>query len=117
MEHLFHTAISFVESSMYLCGEIAIIVFEVIGLGIIVLAGIKGIAALSKKSVDTSLLLLKGFGLGLTFLLGGEIIKTMFAHDLNDVLALVGIVIMRVALAILVHWEKEHEQHNGVHQH
>ena len=49
--------------------------------------------------------------MGLSFKLGGEILRTVIVRDFTEV-ALVGcIIVLRAALNILLHWEIRNEHH------
>ena len=55
--------------------------------------------------------LLKGFSTGLSFLLGAEILKTIALEEVSELMMVGGVIVMRVALSILIHWEMKQEQH------
>ena len=46
--------------------------------------------------------------LALEFMLGGEILRTVIAHELSDILIVGAIIVLRVALTLLIHWESKH---------
>ncbi len=90
--------------------EWSIVFFELVGVIIIICTGIRGLYDLIKKNRRTSYMLLHGLSLGLTFLLGGEILKTITIKSWQDVQLVLGIIVMRVTLAILSHWEMKKEK-------
>ena len=73
--------------------EYAIFMFEIVGVLILIWAGIKGIYNFLKKDPQTGLKLAEGMAMALQFKLGGEI------------LLVGGIIVLRIALTILIHWE------------
>ena len=54
---------------------------------------------------------MKGFSTGLSFLLGAEILKTIALEEVSELMMVGGVIAMRVALSILIHWEMKQEQH------
>ena len=100
---------------MYIVAEYMILAFEIVGIIMLIHAGICGIVDYVKKDAETGLKLSEGMGMALQFLLGGEILRTVIVADMDSLLHVGGIVVLRVALTILTHWElknrKEAEQH------
>lgn len=92
-------------------GEFAVLLFELLALIMIIYAGGKGAISLFKKDDNVALDLLKGFSTGLSFLLGAEILKTIALEEAVELLMVGGVIAMRVALSILIHWEMKQEQH------
>ena len=92
-------------------GEIAVLLFELMALVMIVITGAKGFLSLLRRDGNNvALMLLQGFSIGLSFLLGAEILKTIVLEDVRELLIVGGVVVMRVALSILIHWEMKQEQ-------
>ena len=89
------------------CGEI---IFNVISLFILFSTGIKGLYHYFKHKKNTTYEILEGSAGGLTFLLIGEVMHTIIVRDLNSVILVGGIVLMRVALTLLVHYEMKLEK-------
>ena len=85
-------------------GEVAVLFFELLALIMIIYAG-------CKKDDNVALDLLKGFSTGLSFLLGAEILKTIALEEVSELMMVGGVIAMRVALSILIHWEMKQEQH------
>lgn len=94
--------------------EAGTLMFEFIGVIILVLAGLVGIYNFIKKNPYTRLELAKGMSLGLEFKMGGEILRTVAVTRWNDLALVGGIILLRAALAFLIHWEmKKDEEKNG----
>ncbi len=91
-------------------GNIVILLFELTALAVILSAGIKGLFHVFHKDDNTALDILKGFSVGLSFLLGGEILKTVILHDAEELIIVAGVVILRVSLSLLIYWELQHEK-------
>lgn len=54
---------------------------------------------------ELKLQLAQGMTLGLEFLLAGEILKTIVARDIYELIAVGGLVIIRSLITLLLHWE------------
>ena len=92
--------------------EAAILIFEFIGVGIILFSGIRGFVLYIRRSPDTKLTLAKGLAMGLEFKLGSEILRTVVVRDWKEIGIVAGIIALRAALTFLIHWEiKEEEKH------
>lgn len=89
--------------------DVSIVFFELVGVVIIVIAGIKGIYSAIKKSPLTRLNLAKGMAMGLEFKLGSEILRTVIARDFSEILTVGAIIALRAALTFLIHWEIKNE--------
>ncbi len=100
---------------MHLGVEYVILAFEIVGILMLIYTGIKGLVNVSKKDPEVGLKLCEGMGMALQFLMGGEILRTVIVSDMDGILHVGGIVVLRVALTLLTHWElKNHreELHN-----
>lgn len=93
----------------YIVG-IAIIIFEFIGVGIIIVSGIKGFCNYVKRNPETKLTLAKGLAMGLEFKLGSEILRTVVVREWTEIAAVAGIIALRAALTFLIHWEIREEE-------
>lgn len=83
----------------------AILMFEFIGVFILVVAGMVGIYNHIKKNPYTRLELAKGMALGLEFKMGGEILRTVAVTGWEEIGMVAGIILLRAALTFLIHWE------------
>ena len=90
----------------------AILLFEFIGVGIIIFSGIRGFFLYIRRSPDTKLTLAKGLAMGLEFKLGSEILRTVVVRDWKEIgIGIVaGIIALRAALTFLIHWEIKEEE-------
>lgn len=92
--------------------EIAILVFEFIGIGVIICSGIKGFVYYIRKNPNVKLTLAHGLEIGLEFKLGSEILKTVIVREWEEILTVGAIIALRAALTFLIHWEiKEENKH------
>ncbi len=102
------------EALLRLIVEIAILIFEFIGVGIILYSGMRGFILCLKRSPSTKLTLAKGLALGLEFKLGSEILRTVVVREWTEIGTVAGIIVLRAALTFLIHWEiKEEEKEIG----
>lgn len=90
--------------------SIAIILFEFIGVGIIIWSGIKGFCKYVKHSGDTKIYLAKGLAMGLEFKMGSEILRTVIVREWKEIGIVAGIIALRAALTFLIHWEIKEEE-------
>lgn len=90
--------------------EIAILLFEFIGVGIIIYSGLRGFTLYLKRSPATKLTLAKGLAMGLEFKLGSEILRTVIVRDWHEIATVGGIIALRAALTFLIHWEIKEEE-------
>ena len=94
--------------------EIAILIFEFIGIGVIICSGIKGFVYYITKNPNVKLTLAHGLEIGLEFKLGSEILKTVIVREWEDILTVGAIIALRAALTFLIHWEiKEENKHKS----
>lgn len=96
--------------------DIAIILLEFIGVGVIICAGLKGIYQYVRGNPFTRLNLAKGMAMGLEFKLGSEILRTVIVRELSEIVLVAAIIVLRAALTFLIHWEikTEEDHHNGL---
>lgn len=93
--------------------DIAIILFEFMGVIVIIRAGVCGILDYLRHSPSIRLNLAKGMALGLEFKLGSEILRTVIVREWKEILTVAGIIALRAALTFLIHWEIKVEEENG----
>ena len=92
--------------------EVAILIFEFIGIGVIICSGLKGFIYYVRKNPNVKLTLAHGLEIGLEFKLGSEILKTVIVREWEEILTVGAIIALRAALTFLIHWEiKEENKH------
>lgn len=92
--------------------EFAIILFEYVGVFVLIAAGIRGVIQYVSRNPMTRLYLAKGMAMGLEFKLGSEILRTVTVREFSEILTVAGIIALRAALTFLIHWEIKHEEQN-----
>ena len=102
MEHL--------EWLLSLVANTAIIIFEFIGVGIIIYSGLTSFLKFLRRSPDTKIYLAKGLAMGLEFKMGSEILRTVVVREWKEIGIVAGIIALRAALTFLIHWEIKEEE-------
>lgn len=93
--------------------DYAIFFFEFMGVIVLILAGIRGVINYFRKNPLTRLNLARGMAMGLEFKLGSEILRTVVVRDVEEILTVAGIIVLRAALTFLIHWEIKTEEANS----
>ena len=88
----------------------AILLFEFIGVGIIIYGGIKGFIKWLRRDSDTGIFLARGMAMGLEFKMGSEILRTVIVREWKEIGTVAGIIALRAALTFLLHWEIKQEE-------
>lgn len=86
-----------------------ILILEVVGVVILLVYAVKALIAVFKSTHKCKHLLAEGITTALSFLLGGEVLKTIIAPDWKDIGMTCAILLMRAAVTVLLHWEHQHE--------
>lgn len=91
--------------------------FELVGALVIVIGALVCLfkylqSLLKKKKLPIKLLLANQLSTGLEFMLAAEILKTVITDrsDINDIIVLISVVLLRMALALLLHFELKSEE-------
>ena len=97
--------------------EYGILLMELIGVALILYAAGRCLVKLfDGKSQHLSLELARGLGLALEFLLCGEIMHTIVVDDTGELIIVGAIVLMRIAMTVLIHWETKNEKEESTEQ-
>ncbi len=99
LETLLETILSWVVPA---CEIIAIIVI-LISVGIAFFYYIRNL--FTPASRDIKIDLMSGMSLGIEFAMAAEILKTLQKQDLEQLLLLGGVILIRVVLALMIHYE------------
>lgn len=98
LESIFRTAVQY-----------GILIFETVGVLILIAAAVKALVSLFRDRTRGKLELYEGISTALTFLLGSEVLKTIIAPDWQEVGMTCTVLLMRAGMAVLIYWEKKHE--------
>ena len=83
----------------------SILLFELMGVLVIIVSGIRGIYDYIKRNPAIRLNLAQGMALGLEFKLGSEILRTVVVREFSEIATVAAIIALRAALTFLIHWE------------
>lgn len=96
--------------------EIGILIFEFIGVAVIIWTSLVSFYKYVTRRPDTRIYLGKGLAMGLEFKLGSEILRTVIVREWSEIAIVAGIIVLRAALTFLIHWEiKEEEKEASAH--
>lgn len=90
--------------------ELFIHLLEIVGLFFIVVSAIKALNGFFRNNPRYRLELSEGLEVGLTFFLAGEILRTVIVRNMQEIALVGGIIVLRVAITLLIHWEIKNEQ-------
>ena len=90
--------------------ELAMIFFELIGVGIVVWSGIISFWKYIHREGDAAIRLAKGMAIGLQFMMGGEILRTVIVREWQGIAIVGGIMLLRAVLSFILHWEMHQEE-------
>ncbi|AKL96954.1 hypothetical protein CACET_c35230 [Clostridium aceticum] len=104
-EHYIHEIVTYV-----------IYTLELIGIFIITYSAVRGFIKyigerLKFNDTCIKIEIAKGLALGLEFKLGGEILRTILVRTMDEIKVLGMIIILRVVLTFVIHWEITSEIH------
>lgn len=92
--------------------EAGILIFEYIGVGIIIWTSLISLTKYVRRKPDTRIYLAKGLAMGLEFKLGSEILRTVIVREWKEIAIVAGIIALRATLTFLIHWEIKQEELN-----
>lgn len=92
--------------------EFLVLLIEIIGTVVLVHSILSAVIGLIKKKEYIRLHLAEGIALALEFKVGGELLRTVIARDLEELLILGVVILLRAALTFLIQWEIRIEKGN-----
>ena len=97
MEVIHYGELIFVTFAIFLC--------DFIGVGILLITVVKSAVKYFRNDKKTKLALGNGIALALEFKLAGEVLRTVTMRTWNELAVLGTIILLRAAIALLIHWE------------
>lgn len=98
-----------VETGFVTIVTVIIHLLEIMGIVIICFGAIRDFFGyFTGRNINIRLDLAESMALALEFMLGGEILRTIIAHEFHDILIVGCIIVLRVSLTLLIHWESSH---------
>ena len=102
--------VSILHANLEVLVNFFVILLEFMGLTVIAVAAVKSFYSWIKKDPQTRLKLAEGLAMALEFKLGSEILRTVIVRDMNEIIQVGGIIVLRAALTFLLHWEIKEEK-------
>lgn len=102
--------ITFLNALLEFLVECGILIFEYIGVGVIICTSLVSLYKYVTRKPDTRIYLAKGLAMGLEFKLGSEILRTVVVREWKEIAIVAGIIALRAALTFLIHWEIRQEE-------
>ena len=95
--------------------EIIIPVLELMGIFVVVISAVVAfgkylISLVTHQQGRVKLALAEGLALSLEFKMGAEILKTVQVREMNELLVLGAVILLRALLSFLIHTEMEREK-------
>lgn len=87
-----------------------VILLEFMGLAVIAVSAFKSFYGWIRKDPQIRLKLAEGLAMALEFKLGSEILRTVIVRDMNEIIQVGGIIVLRAGLTFLLHWEIKNEE-------
>lgn len=102
------------DNFMELVLEILIPLCELMGIFIVAVSAIGAFAGylrglITRSQGDIKFQLANGLALSLEFKMAAEILKTVLVRDLNELVVLGAVIILRALLSLLIHIEMKHQ--------
>ena len=98
-----------IEEIFRLVMKYGILVLEIVGAVLILYYSVRALVFLVKDMKKSRHEMATGITLGLNFLLGSEVLKTIIAPDWTEVGLTCAVLLMRAGITVLLHWENKHE--------
>ncbi len=91
----------------------SIIIVDCIGVLVLLWTVFKGLWGAIKKVENIRLKLGEGIALALQFKIASELLRTVIVRDFSELGVLGLIIILRAAMAFLIHWEIKNERNHS----
>ncbi len=102
--------IELLHSALEVIVSFGILLFEYIGVGVIIVTCLVSFYKYVTRKPDTRIYLAKGLAMGLEFKLGSEILRTVVVREWHEIAIVAGIIVLRATLTFLIHWEIKQEE-------
>ena len=98
---------------LYAMADFGMLFLESMGVVVIVFAAFRAFFAYWRCEPGTRLRLAKSMAMALEFKLGSEILRTVVVHQWSELALVGGIILIRAALTLLIHWEIKNEENDA----
>lgn len=102
--------LGYAEELLYFVIEWGILLVELFGVVILAYTSISCFVKWIRKEQNIRLELAQGITLALSFKMGGEVLRTVVVREWRELGILGAIIILRTAMALLLHWEIQNEK-------
>ncbi len=92
--------------------EIASTLLELFGVAILLFTGVKAFLGWMHKEEESGLNLAESIAMALEFLLAAEVMHTVLADEVSDLIILGALVVLRAVMTVEIHWELKEEKKN-----
>ncbi len=99
------TAYDNIEKVVFLVTRYTALAIEIIGALVLVFAVGRALYCLCRRDIGVRLKLAQGIALALEFKIGGELLRTVYVRNWNELLILGAVILIRAAMTFLIHWE------------
>ena len=105
----------YLENALYYIASLVSILIEIVGLAMIVYTLVRAIIKYIKvdnfciKKMFGDSVINKGLSIALEILLASEIVKTITIASLTNLIVVVVLVLIRLFMAFMLHWEGKHK--------
>ena len=110
MINLILDALSYAANVEYTIVRIAMLICDMIGIVILMATVFKSAYHYFHKEKHVKLMLAQGIALALEFKLAAEVLRTITVREVNELIVLGSIVLLRGAITVLIHWEIKTEK-------
>ena len=95
---------------LIVCVELVSTLLEFCATGVMAFTAAKAIGFFFLKNENLSVDLGEGIALTLEFLLAAEVLHTVVADEISDLILLGALVVFRAIMTVEIHWELSHEK-------
>ena len=81
------------------------LVLEAFGVIVLLITGIMSMAKWLRRQPDVRISLAQGILLGLSFKMGGEVLRTVTTKEPKELFIVLAIIVLRAIVAALIYWE------------
>lgn len=108
---MFDAFLAVYEDILHVLAQATVHTLEIIGISIVIFGSIKVLYQYIKSMIDKTtpanavIALGRNLALALEFKMGAEIVNTVIVRELEELLILGIVILLRAVLAVLIHWE------------
>lgn len=102
--------LQYLERVFQIVVQYGVLLLEFAGVMVLLVTAVKSMYGCIQKKPHIRLYLAQGISLALEFKLGAEVLRTVIARDLSELLTLGVVILLRGALTLIIHWEIKVEE-------